>query len=221
MVMRVYHFRNEKWGISCIRDQRLKVARINQLNDPFEFGGVDLSHPEDRSYFKKFKDNMNANSGIICFSENWRSPVQWSHYGDNHKGLCLGFDIPDISLHKVKYNRKVTPFNRNSLIGNISAQEKMMIHCVTTKFTHWKYEREWRMFVDLTKSTADSDDRYFVDFSKNLRLAEVIVGACSDITRQQLEMVLGNRASSVNCQKARLAFRSFNVVRQRDASLWL
>ena len=31
---------------------------------------------------------------ILCFSRNWDNLLLWSHYGDRHMGVCLGFDIP-------------------------------------------------------------------------------------------------------------------------------
>jgi hypothetical protein len=37
--MRLYHFIRERFGLEAIRDSRLKISRINELNDPFEFLG--------------------------------------------------------------------------------------------------------------------------------------------------------------------------------------
>lgn len=30
--------------------------------------------------------------GITCFSEKWNSMLMWSHYANDHKGYCIGFD---------------------------------------------------------------------------------------------------------------------------------
>ena len=62
---------------------------------------------------------------------------------------------------------------------------------------------------------------YFAKFSDQLRLVEVIVGAMSDITRDELYRNLGDLKGRVNVIKARLAFRSFKVVKQRNDSLWV
>lgn len=37
--MRLYHFTSQKFGLLALKDRRLKIARINELNDPFEFLG--------------------------------------------------------------------------------------------------------------------------------------------------------------------------------------
>lgn len=31
--------------------------------------------------------------GVCCFSTNYSSPVLWSHYGDQHKGICIGYSL--------------------------------------------------------------------------------------------------------------------------------
>ena len=35
--MKLYHFINACWGLSDLEEQHLKVSRMNELNDPFEF----------------------------------------------------------------------------------------------------------------------------------------------------------------------------------------
>ena len=57
--MRVYHFINKQYGLEAVREKRLKVSRINNLNDPFEFMGADLSNLEFRENMEGFKDNCN------------------------------------------------------------------------------------------------------------------------------------------------------------------
>lgn len=61
---------------------------------------------------------------------------------------------------------------------------------------------------------------YFAAFSDDLRLVQVSVGAQSKISREDLATALRTLQSSVRVFKARLAFRSFTVVRNKDESLW-
>ncbi len=101
--MRLYHFINAKYGLEDLRDKRLKIARIMELNDPFEFLGADLSDHEFRESMQNLKKFLSEKYGLLCFSESWDNPVQWAHYADGHKGLCLGFDVLDQFLDKVNY----------------------------------------------------------------------------------------------------------------------
>lgn len=61
---------------------------------------------------------------------------------------------------------------------------------------------------------------YFAAFGPALRLRQVIVGACSEVSRSMLAEALGAFGDDVRTLKARLAFKSFKVVRQRSAALW-
>jgi hypothetical protein len=65
-------------------------------------------------------------------------------------------------------------------------------------------------------------DLYFFDFSSAgaVKLREVIVGAQSATSPREVADALGDRAPKVVAWKARLAFRSFEVVRQRNQDLW-
>jgi hypothetical protein len=62
---------------------------------------------------------------------------------------------------------------------------------------------------------------YFAEFSDKLSLKQVIVGAESTVTRQELAAALSDLAQTVEAFKARLAFRSFRVVRQQNPRLWV
>uniref|UniRef100_UPI0040565126 DUF2971 domain-containing protein n=1 Tax=Candidatus Electronema sp. TaxID=2698783 RepID=UPI0040565126 len=31
--------------------------------------------------------------GVCCFSTTYSSPLLWSHYGDQHKGICIGYSL--------------------------------------------------------------------------------------------------------------------------------
>ena len=53
-----------------------------ELNDPFEFLGAELSDRNFRKAIKKTKKDLSKTKGILCFSKNWKNPVQWSHYTD-------------------------------------------------------------------------------------------------------------------------------------------
>ena len=88
-----------------------------------------------------------------------------------------------------------------------------------TKYAHWKYEDEVRCFVTLEKADPKTN-LYFAEFSEHLNLTQVIVGANASVSRDALGKALGGHGSSVEVFKARLAFKSFRVVRQKNERLW-
>lgn len=210
MRMRLYYFTNSNYGLKSIRERRLKISRIEELNDPFEFLGIDLSDPDIRVKVGQMKSRIAENRGLICLSKSWRSPLMWGHYASKHTGLCLGFDVASELVAQVKYSRR--RLSKNSHIDEVLAQRLL-----TTKFSQWSYEKEYRLFVSLEES---EEDLYYMNFSHDLSLKQVIVGPRSGVSRRELSLALGPLDESVSCFKARAAFREFKVVMNRDKSQW-
>lgn len=99
----VYHYISARYGLEGIQKRRLKISRIMELNDPFEFLGVNLKDRKFRKLISETKQELSKSKGLLCFSKTWRNPVLWGHYADKHKGLCLGFEIASNLLGKVEY----------------------------------------------------------------------------------------------------------------------
>jgi hypothetical protein len=203
-ILRVYHFANREHGLDDIRQRRLKIATINDLNDPFELLGPSGLETQVRRRFQQLKTQLAAKRGMLCFSRNWKNPVQWSHYADKHRGICLG-RLP-LSVSVIDAG----PADPGAA--------KAMIKVLSTKYSHWRYEQEMRCFITLNNK--EETGLYFFSFSGKMSLKEVIVGACSTITRVELNDALGDLGTNVDRRKARLAFGSFTVIEERNAKLW-
>ena len=151
--MRVYHFLPERYGIDDLKQRRLKVAEFNDLNDPFEVLSVQLSDREARRRFAAWRDKALVQYGLLCFSTSWRDPVLWSHYANSHKGLCLGFDVPDSLLLSVIYLKSRSSFaDLLPSASNSGTEPGALFH---TKFEHWKYEDEVRRVVRLDEAVRE------------------------------------------------------------------
>lgn len=209
--MRVYHFLNEQYGLKDLEERRLKIARIMELNDPFEFLGVDLTNRDLRKVLKETKSELSKSNGLLCFSRDWTNPLLWGHYADKHKGVCLGFEVPDDHLAEVEYVSERLPMPAE-------IDEPFMKKLLLTKFDHWRYEEEYRAYVSITD---EIDGYYYANFSDSLKLKQVIVGDQSRITRAQISEALGELAMGVEAFKARAAFKSFEVVQQNNPALWV
>lgn len=110
--MRLYHFTTQTFGLRALEDRRLKIARINELNDPFEFLSWNVQDAANRAKLRAWKSAQNDRLGIVCFSRNWSNPLLWSQYAEKHQGMALGFDVPESDLYSpVKYQRLRVRFN--------------------------------------------------------------------------------------------------------------
>jgi hypothetical protein len=213
--LRVYHFLNEKYGLCDLQHRRLKLARINDLNDPFEFL-VSANPRKTREAFDAVKKHNHDWFGILCFCQDWKNPVQWAHYADSHKGMCLGFDVS----RSIKQIAKIT-YSKNRIRPDLtllaSNNEKSQAHyeeIMNTKYIHWQYENEVRLFCDLNDSIKDGDLSFYT-FDDLLSLKEVIVGYRSALKKRDIIHRLGSLAQSVSVSKARPSFSKYEMAKER------
>ena len=194
MMRRVYYLLCEKWALSDLEHRRLKVARFNDLNDPFELLGPELPEQRYRQRFYRWRAKVTSRFGLLCFSKTWRNPVLWSHYGDRHKGLCLGFDIPANELHDVRY------LGERSKPTELLPEKAEPGPLFLIKFKDWAYENESRRIIRLAEARKDGE-HYFWPFGEDLALREIIVGARCKVTQKSLQRILKGRTQEHKADK--------------------
>jgi hypothetical protein len=212
--MRVYHFLSEANAIDDLKNRRIKISRFADMNDPFELLAVELSDKEVRRAFLRTRRQIDTKYGVICFSRAWSNPVLWSHYAEKHRGVCLGFDIPDDLAIHVRYNGErlmrnvIRDFSRGML------DEKFMIKLLGTKYKDWEYEDEVRVFANLKKRDKEKG-QYFKGFGEDLTLRDVVLGARWEGETEEIGVLLGKYMRGIRLIQARLAFRSFRIVENK------
>lgn len=200
--VRAYHFLPCRHALDDLRQRRLKIARLDELNDPFELWAIAQPDRQLRIALRLTKDEMSKHRGVLCFSLSWHNPLLWSHYADKHRGVALGFDVQDQILKAVSY------VEQRPVLKEISIEVAHWL--LFTKYVDWKYEQEARVFTTLEEPDAETG-LYFGNFNAQLVLREVIVGPLCTTTRQELNDALGTM-EGVTLTKSRLAFNSFRVV---------
>lgn len=208
--MRVYHFLNKKYGLENLQEKRLKVATIMDLNDPFELLSVELPDRFLRDAMNKTKKDISKNTGILCFSKDYHSPVQWAHYADNHQGICIGFEIKDNLLDQIKYIDKPCSLPNNIEDIDLEFMKKLLLQ----KYSHWSYEREWRAFVSLEEK---KNNLYYKNFDGEIKVKEILVGCRSTISRQEVSEALGDLDGVVQKFKVRPAFNDFKIIKNKNS----
>lgn len=212
--MRAYHFLPRKFGLDALRNKRIKIARLAELNDPFELAPPGNSQASHRNAFRKMKDQIGQDRGLLCFTKNWHNPLMWSHYAEKHKGIALGFDVNEV-FFEINYRKSRLLCDWDRFSENKNYALKIMNSVFRTKTWDWRYEQELRALVSLDHETNDNG-LYFFNFSEGIKLKEVIIGAHCEISQNELQSALDGYSNKPNLLKARLAFRDFRVVRQQD-----
>lgn len=109
-----------------------------------------------------------SNTKVCCFSTKHNDILMWSHYADNHQGVCLKFDTTLSNLlniaEKVQYSQDMPSYV-------YPTEFKKGLHSqLYTKAKDWEYENEVRILNPF------SDEN--IKFEKE-SLVQIIFGCCT------------------------------------------
>jgi hypothetical protein len=211
--MRLYHFTHAKHALEDIYKRRLKIAQFSDLNDPFELMCVDVSGYEHELAFNLYKPKVAEKFGILCFSEKWKSILQWSHYAERHKGISLGFDVTN---SETKFGRVDYKSGKLAFPGIENLNQAFMWKMLRTKYRGWDYEQEWRVFINLETpewNESEKRDLYFAEFGDELILKEVILGVANENNAEEIHHALSGYSNPVQVSKIHLCPSGFRLQR--------
>jgi len=123
------------WSLSNCKETARNLA---------DMPAVDPHTQEARDYMQEQHTDLIRNKiGVLCLSTKPDNILMWSHYADEHRGICLIFDGYHkffALAHKVEYpstRRAVNPFR--------DSPDLQMATSVLHKYEKWQYENEWRI----------------------------------------------------------------------------
>jgi Protein of unknown function (DUF2971) len=107
-----------------------------------------------RSLVRCIKDSLNAlygKFGVFSLAKKWNCHLLWSHYADNHRGLCVEYDASDnacFDLRKVRYGTsrsvKISELFAWKVSGSKLAENSVFETIFLAKAPAWRYESEFR-----------------------------------------------------------------------------
>lgn len=138
-----YHEIGKRLGLER-KERRRKVREIGKRLE--KSGGMGAIPPEDlRKNAKLF--------GVLCLTPHRDNLLMWAHYGDSHKGVCIGFDVGSDffqSAFCVEYQDDY-PLIKFGYADSDDILKKSIL----TKGKCWEYEHEWRVI----KNTCSPQDK--------------------------------------------------------------
>lgn len=214
--MRLYYMTTlETLETFILPELRIRLSTFDKVNDPFELLGIRQENKKGRRHFEGLYKHWVNTFGFISFTDNWRSPLMWGHYANNHTGVCLGIEIPQERVWQVDYHKERLDSLLNMTPAEAAFSEEIKRKVVTTKFSDWSYEREWRYVKDLEYIDSNTG-LYYEDFSPDFELREIIAGArCSRSLHKIRKQVFAN-TGAIRMFKVRAAFQTFTMVKQRN-----
>ena len=147
--------------------------------------------------------NAMSYSGICCFSTLDDSILQWSHYSDYHKGICLKFDITEDPEYFtipviVSYRQVMQHYN------HFCHSKSIIEYLIKPKFHDWSYESEVRIVKTAQAIKGNGGKRTFK--FKDSALKEVIFGTKTpdDIIANYKQLCLNHNKAHVRFYKMQL-----------------
>ena len=103
------------------------------------------------SEIKRLVDAEMASRGVFSLTARWDCPLMWSHYADEHRGLCIEYDMSENVCSHIKpvdYRRprgiKITELMQWKLRKSAEAEQNILNTYFFAKSPQWRYENEWR-----------------------------------------------------------------------------
>lgn len=204
-----------RWALKVLSDQRVKVSSFDDVNDSFELLATSLISKVSRDVMKKHIDRMSKCFKFLSFCENWSSPVMWGHYGDNHRGIVLEFEITESLLEKVNYIGERLHINLED-ITTFSGKQiyDLQIKMLTSKYADWAYEKEQRVIL-MKDEVEKVGKHYFLNFSADFKVTAVIKGIRNESSNKDIQSSKKS-PHPLDIFQARNAFKSFQVVENKQ-----
>lgn len=164
---------------------------------------VKSKHAADAIF--QFYNNVGS-MGVLCLSSDPASILMWSHYADNHCGVCIQIEREENSdlrdpeqVFKVNYSNEYPTKKYLENISNLS-EKGLRQAIVARKGLNWSYEKEWRVLKQKGNRLYNSPGKITgvvfglrTSFSQKAALAKLIAGSeiqALEIRRKEGEYTL-------------------------------
>lgn len=169
--------------------------------------------PEElKAVLQRSFDNQRRSMGVCSFAGNPKDILMWSHYGQDHSGVCLQFRVggdPRTFIRAVKIDY-CDDYPRLNWITDFADN---ILGALLRKSTHWDYEKERRIAIP------DEAHKYLKFLPK--ALTGIILGSrASKETAEVVAALLSERRSAglpeVTVYKARLHPKRYRLIVERE-----
>ena len=227
---RAYKFLPAEFALQDLTKRQIKISTFPDMNDPFELLGGLRSDPQLSPHLAARVSHINDWCGVLCFSRDWHNAMLWSHYGDKHRGICLGLDI-SAEVHEPFYvaNRQEFDTDLRVLLAaaprrkgltpsdpEFQACEQAVARILLTKYDAWRYENEVRTFIAL-KAEQRQGPFYFAEIDKHFQPRTIILGARCATPAEDIEAAVVGYSPPITVVRTVLSGSAFEVIDQATA----
>lgn len=144
-----------KFTIAELVNEEIYFASPSRFNDPFDCR-IDVrkvlqNHATDQKAIEVVA-KLVGEVGVACFTYDLNNTLMWSHYAQNHEGLCITYEIPE--QHIIDNQDKILGWSpvrydpqeiEKLLIEKKDEPEELITILLSSKSESWQYEQEFRI----------------------------------------------------------------------------
>lgn len=176
--MILYKYYGAESGFKAIESRKLGFRKPGYFNDPFELTALSNAvgpHVKQETLQMRI-DALKEQVVILCLTRSPFNPLMWAHYGENHEGFVIGYDVSEPFLSSPEYNLitvdsgdvlytntkipfALSPESMESLLtlyqrgfgaDDQAVDQALARRLLLTKHACWVYEEEVRIVKRLT-----------------------------------------------------------------------
>jgi len=203
-----------------IENGELKFTKPSEFNDPFDCCPTQLGEVPVGAFPHAVGDMVNKSiqsisslmHGITCFTPHPNKMLMWSHYGDQHRSVCVGFDRR-VLLDNPPINSEGNPLYENIVEVEYTDNrpDAGSVEQYYHKSKEWSYEDEHRIISGSKKGDPMWGEGVWPVPPESIK--EVVLGARMN---NRIEEKVVNLVRSVNpdivIKKAVLHMHTFDVL---------
>ena len=115
---------------------------------------------------KYFNAIIKRDYRLCCFSESAYNLPMWSHYANNHSGICLQYDTLRFRYNDSLRKRLFPVFYTEKLPDALKIIKKfhfenlpktLFEYTLISKLKDWEYEKEWRLILDCRRIISENE----------------------------------------------------------------
>lgn len=213
--MILYKYYSYGAGISALKSSMLGFREPAEFNDPFELSNLDNAIG-DEDKLRNLEDaihELKRNVGVLSLTRTALNPLMWAHYGVDHTGFVIGYDVDTpflidrqfslvtVDRGDVLYTSSKAPHTLTDetarLIYNLrinavgfpfeevdrDAMEIIMRKLFLTKHSSWVYEEEVRVIKRIFNLSEEGEGPEAEYFSSSTPYEDVAPGQCRERIR--------------------------------------
>lgn len=132
--MILYKYYGFNAGLLALKSRHLGFRVPAYFNDPFELSFLSNGSGDERkiSTLHQKLEEISVNVVILCLTRAHDNPLMWAHYGEEHEGFVIGYDVntefltsPQLNLIPVDDGDVVYTNTKSKHILNKSVMDKL------------------------------------------------------------------------------------------------